>query len=375
MKKIFKIFSILIILDFIFTAILFKNTQYWINSNQDDIWWRTSSSDYHHKILPNINKMEKWGGVLKTKLITNSLGFRDKEIRLIKKDNKKQKRLLLIGDSFIEGSGLNYEDTVAGNLDVFLGEKYEILNSAVGSYSPSIYYKKTKFYLDKGYKFDKALIFLDLSDIMDELFIKFNDQGEILTAQVAKKQHIHKKLFYSLGRFLRDNTVLFRFFSILSDKTEITKNYLKLKYKASVELKKNFLNVKRDDVMFYKMTHIDRGFWTFNDEEFSKVQKGLKQSEIYLEKLFNLLKNNNIKSTLIVYPWPTQIYYGDNYHENYWRKFSNENEINFLSIYDVFLENEDLKNFIFENFIYGDIHWNIKGNKLVSKKIIESIEF
>ncbi|MDC0598033.1 hypothetical protein OAO44_01835 [Candidatus Pelagibacter sp.] len=122
------------------------------------------------------------------------------------------------------------------------------------------------------------------------------------------------------------------------------------------------------------MTHIDRGYWTFNQKTFEEVKKGLEQSEKYLKKLFDLLNQNNISSTLIVYPWPTQILYGDNFHNNYWLKFSKENNINFLSLYDAF-QGEDNRRFIFENFIYGDIHWNKIGTKLVFEEVVKNINF
>ena len=197
MKKFVLVIISVLAVDIIISNIVFKNTKYWENSTWEKKWWRVSSPIYHHKILSNIYKKEKWGGKIEKKLYTNSIGFRDKEIRQVEKVNLSKKRILLIGDSFIEGVGLNYENTVAGLLDEYLNDKYEVLNSAVGSYSPSIYYKKTKHYMDEGYKFDQAIIFLDMSDIFDELFIKFNSNGDILTFEETKKRSIHKKLFYT----------------------------------------------------------------------------------------------------------------------------------------------------------------------------------
>ena len=144
MNKI-KFFFFILLIDIIISNIIFKNTSYWEYSEWEKKWWRVSSPIYHHAILPNIDKVEKWGGKIEKRVITNSLGFFDKKIRIVKKIDKNKKRLLLIGDSFIEGSGLPYEDTVAGLLDKNLGEDFEILNSALGSYSPSIYYKKIKY--------------------------------------------------------------------------------------------------------------------------------------------------------------------------------------------------------------------------------------
>ena len=195
-----------------------------------------------------------------------------------------------------------------------------------------------------------------------------------MTETQTKNYSFFKKNFYSLGRFLRDNTIIFRFLNILSDRTELFKNYIKLKIKASNDLNKSFFNTDKDDVMFYRMTHIDRGFWTFNDEKYKKVESGIKQSEKYLLKLFDLLKENNIDSTLIIYPWPTQILYGDKYHENYWKNFSNKNKIKFLSVFDEF-QDTNKRDFIFENFIYGDIHWNKKGTKIVFNEVIKNINF
>lgn len=370
----FKIIILVLVIDVIFTNLIFKNTSFWLNQEWKKKWWRVSSPIYHHAILPNIDEIEKWGGSIEKRVITNSIGFFDKENRIVEKDNKSKKRLLLIGDSFIEGSGLPYESTVAGLLDSELNDEYEILNSALGSYSPSIYFKKIEYFINQGYKFDKALVFLDVSDIFDELFIKFDTNGNILTFEETKKTNNFKKYLYKLGRYLRDNTTTFRFFYILSDKTELFKNYLKLKIKTSKEINKNFFKTSRDEVMFYRMTHIDRGFWTYNSAKFQEVEIGLKQAEEYLIKLFKLFKKNNIESTLIIYPWPTQIFYGDKFHQNYWEDFSKKNNIQFLSLYEKFNSNKK-KQFIFENFIYGDIHWNKNGTKLVFEFLVDNIKF
>ena len=369
-----KFFFLILIFDFIVSNIFFKNTSYWNISEWEKKYWRIPSKIYHHAIMPNIDEVEKWGGQISKRVITNSIGFFDKEIRHVLKANPKKKRILLIGDSFIEGSGLNYEDTVAGLLDDHLGKNYEILNSALGSYSPSIYFHKTQHYLEQGYKFDQALVFLDVSDIYDELFIKFDKNGRILTYKETKKRGTLKRSFYLVGNFLRNNTITFRLLNVISDKSELIKNYIKLKIKTSKNLNKQFFKTNRDEVMYYRMTHVDRGYWTYDEKTFLEIKKGLVQSEKYLIKLFDLFQNNNISATLIVYPWPTQIAYGDNYHESYWKEFSSHNNINFLSMYKYFKSNDN-QNFIFDNFLYGDIHWNKNGTKIIFNNIIKNINF
>ena len=376
MKEFLKIFLIVLILDSILTGLFLKNTSFWKNEKWEDKSHRIISKVYHHDLKPNVEVYETWGGKLKRKIITNSIGFRDSSKKEIL-ENTEKTRILLIGDSFIEGSGYDYEHTFAGLLENELGNNYEILNSAVESYSPSIYFKKTDFFLSQGYVFDKALVFLDLSDIYDELFIKFDDNQNIISEIPKEKQTLERKIknkIYSLGWFLRDNTLTFRIMYLISDKTEEIKNYLKLKLKASKSLNKSFFSTSRDDAIFYRMTHIDRGFWTFNEDKYLEVSQGLAQSEKYLKKLFELLNQNKIDSYLIIYPWPAQIQYGDKKHSPFWEKFSKSNNINLINLYDIF-KSENNREFIFDNFIYGDIHWNKKGTLKVFNEIIKRINF
>ena len=376
MKEFLKIFLIVLILDSILTGLFLKNTSFWKNEKWEDKSHRIISKVYHHDLKPNVEVYETWGGKLKRKIITNSIGFRDSSKKEILKNTEKT-RILLIGDSFIEGSGYDYEHTFAGLLENELGNNYEILNSAVESYSPSIYFKKTDFFLSQGYVFDKALVFLDLSDIYDEMFIKFDDNQNIISEIPKEKQTLERKIknkIYSLGWFLRDNTLTFRIMYLISDKTEEIKNYLKLKLKASKSLNKSFFSTSRDDAIFYRMTHIDRGFWTFNEDKYLEVSQGLAQSEKYLKKLFELLNQNKIDSYLIIYPWPAQIQYGDKKHSPFWEKFSKSNNINLINLYDIF-KSENNRQFIFDNFIYGDIHWNKKGTLRVFNEIIKKIDF
>ena len=376
MKEFLKIFLIVLILDSILTSLFLKNTSFWKNEKWEDKSHRIISKVYHHDLKPNVEVYETWGGKLKRKIITNSIGFRDSSQKQILKNTDKT-RILLIGDSFIEGSGYDYEYTFSGLLENELGNNYEILNSAVESYSPSIYFKKTDYFLTQGYVFDKALVFLDLSDIYDELFIKFDDDQNIISEIPKEKQTLERKIknkIYSLGWFLRDNTLTFRIMYLISDKTEEIKNYLKLKLKASKSLNKSFFSTSRDDAIFYRMTHIDRGFWTFNEDKYLEVSQGLAQSEKYLKKLFELLNKNKIESYLIIYPWPAQIQYGDKKHSPFWENFSKSNNINLINLYDIF-KSENNREFIFNNFIYGDIHWNKNGTLKVFNEINKRINF
>ena len=368
LKIIFIIFAIYFVLDLSLTNLIFKKTQLWKSTDKVDHYWRIKSEIYHHDLMSNIDVIEHWQ-IFNLRLVTNSIGFRDFEKKKIEKVNKEQKRVLLLGDSFIEGSGYDYKYTIGGLIQNKLGDKFEVLNGAVGSYSPGIYYLKAKHYIDQGYKFDYALVFLDVSDIYDELFLDYSkDKSKIINYDNIKP--IHKRSFYKVGDFLTTNTLLFRCLLLLSDQTEVLKNYIKLKYKASKEFNKPFFKTTKEDTLFFRMLTIDRGYWTFNEKTYFKVKDGLKKSDYFLKNLYDLFEKNNIKSYLIIYPWPTQIYFGDNKHNNFWIKFSKDNKINLINLYDKF-KNDNARKSIFDNFINGDIHWNKKGTKLVFNEIIK----
>jgi virulence-associated protein VapD len=60
-----------------------------------------------------------------------------------------------------------YEETFVGRFAVaFL--QFEVLNAAVSSYAPSVYYAKTKYLLDSGFHLDEVTVYIDISDVQDE---------------------------------------------------------------------------------------------------------------------------------------------------------------------------------------------------------------
>lgn len=305
-------------------------------------------------------------GNLKKKLITNSLGFRDFTNKKVSKKSKK-KRLLLIGDSAIEGAGYDYEFTLGGLLQNHLINKYEVINSAISSYSPSIYFKKIEHFINEGYIFDKAIIFLDPSDIIDELFIRYDENDNILIDQ----KNVNKK---KITDFLINNFLIFRSFLRISDATENVKNFLKLKYKASKKYNKSFFKTTNVDTLFYRMTHVDRSAWTFDNKIFTDYKIGLNKSSKYLKKLTKLLENNKIEYDLVLYPHPSQIMYKDLYHEPFWADWANKNKVNLISMYPIFNQ-INKRQIILDTFIFGDLHWNKKGTKLVFEKLIEEVDF
>ena len=365
-------FIIFLAFDFIFTLLFFKQTILWNQIDQKFFKtkdWRIQSSLYHHDIAQNVNVEETWGH-LKYKLITNSIGFRDFTNKLVLKENFKKKRIYVNGDSFVEGVGYDYKDTVIGLLAKKLSNNYEILNSAVTSYSPSIYFRKTKHYINKGFIFDYCIIFLDVSDIADENFINEDENGHIYDLRQRDKETSFKGKVYKISRFYRDNFISGKFIALSREKIGKYKSKIKKRYLASKKFNLSFFKIGSDEINLYKSINIDRSSWTYN-EKYSKRWKnvGLSKSSKYLKKLILLLKQNDIKYYLVIYPNPGQIFSNkENIHENYWIEWAKNNNVQLINLYKLFT-GENKKQIIKRYFIPGDVHWNINGHELVYNEL------
>ena len=374
-KRIFIVFSLVVILDFIFVSIL-KQINFWDNFN-NNVYWRIKSDIYHHDILPNTNVYENWGN-LRYKLVTNSLGFRDFQNTSVKKVTLSKKRLILIGDSFTEGVGLEYKDSLAGQITNYLKKEkeYEVLNSGVGSYSPTNYYYKTKHFIEQGYEFDKAIVFLDVTDSIDELKYSYDDKDRLVLD--FKKLKYKKKNF---SKILENNFLSYKVLIKIRDKIGHFKKIIKNSYiedglGASKLFNKKFFDVSKEDRNLYAMIENEMSNWTSDNNELrynlTNTREGLNRGKKNLVRLFNLLKENEVEGVLVIYPHPAQIYYKDSFYQKLWTDFARENNINFLNTFPVFLNEDDSsENFILNNFIHGDIHWNSNGVEKIFNFLIE----
>lgn len=130
--------------------------------------YRVPSDIYHHDLRKRVDTDGVWGEA-RYRVRTNSLGFKDREVREVPLTSP-QRRVLLIGDSFTEGVGFEFSETFAGiAAESFAGRGVEVFNAAVVSYSPAIYYSKVRYLIEEvGLDLDAVVVFIDISDIADE---------------------------------------------------------------------------------------------------------------------------------------------------------------------------------------------------------------
>ncbi len=341
-------------IDFLLTKIVFKDYLYFeINEKRapKKQYWRVKHDYYHHGFLPNINETEKNIGFGEHQFITNSLGFKDKIVREIKK-KKTNHRIIFIGDSFTEGVLLNYEDTFVGIIDKKLEKKnIEVLNAGVGSYYPSIYYNKIDFLINKQkLEFDELFVFIDISDASDEFTKK------IKNSEIAYEKKLN--FFEHTVKFIKSNFVLtYTLLNIFYDYT-----------------KESYLKNQENFVKYSAEKNIFKAGWTFDKNVYQIYgDYAVKEMRINMLRLVELCNNQKIKMTIAVYPYFHQIYHNDfnSIHVEIWEKFSKENNLDFINLFPIFFKEnnsyEDNLETIKKFYIPFDIHFNKQGNELIAE--------
>jgi hypothetical protein len=149
----------------------------WKKPFQDLHPHRVRNEIYHHGILPN-QVSEDIYGPFRAPYFSNSLGFRDGKVRDVPMVSD-EPRILFIGDSFTEAGPIPWQKTFVGLVAEALSKKQiEVLNAGVASYCPEIMAAKIRYYLkDQGLRVDRVVVFIDISDVKDELFYRKDDAG------------------------------------------------------------------------------------------------------------------------------------------------------------------------------------------------------
>lgn len=352
---------------------------------------RIASSIYHHDFAKNM-QIEYVSKNIRYPFRTNSLGFRDASTRSVLARSKSQ-RILFIGDSFTEGVGVAFEDTFVGIIGNELGSKQiDVLNAAVASYSPTIYYRKVKYLIEEvKFGFDRLVVFLDISDIQDEAeFYYLDSQNRVRVtndirlwwAPITRRARNPKEdpPFKKLKETLKANSVVVCFGDLIKDSIEAQ---LSLKRKAeaqNAQVKPSF-----EDELFSRYGLKDfpnvtgklRALWTLDERVFASYGlKGLRRAKENMDRLVDLAEKNGIDITLVIYPWPDQIVNRDidSRQVRFWEAWTKERNVRFINLFPTFISEEEAEATIRKYFIPGDIHWSESGHRLIAESFLRNFE-
>ena len=311
---------------------------------------RIESRIYHHGFQPNAEGTIRWGKA-KYSAFTNSLGFLDARKREVPLHTEKY-RVVFIGDSFTEGVGYPYPQTFVGLLHSRFAD-IEILNAAAVSYSPIIYYRKMKHFIeDVGLTFDELVVCLDISDIWDENWYYLDSNTNQIRERPANRSlGYHPPFIRRIIRKVFDSTVL-----------------MKSLYDGLVSM-----GFFRGNPLTLEAT---KSLWTISKTYYEGYGRtGLEKSAQHLSELAHLLHDKGIHMTLMVYPWPDQIYFEDLHSRQvtYWQAWTAQQNVRFVNLFPHFIGQRPAREILDTYFIRDDIHWNEEGHRLVAKVLAQEL--
>ena len=369
LKKILIFIILFIAIDFIISLFLFNliflNLE---NIYKTDLENRVFNKDYKYTFKPNVEFKSRYNDFLYT-VKTNNFGFRDKDIKDVEIKNK---LIFFAGDSFLEGVGLDYENTLLGHLDKYNNHNNTYLNSGVGSYSPYIYKKKIISFLEnnRDLKLDRVVVLLDKSDPLDDksylsepnLFYK-NDNARTYKKNLSER-------FISLA-----------FLKILGSYLDEKRRDLKYRYIISKKYKTNFFKLNNKQIIAYKSIKGRRSLISYYDQSDkweNQTKKFLLFSFKHLKEIELFLFNKNIEFDVFLYPWPFELA-NNKVRKNYLNFINDINKkfnLNIHSCYDYFLKEDVLEqlDLIGNSFLYGDFHYNSQGYKILANCIKDKIK-
>ena len=381
-KKIYKYFLKILLIIFI-SFFLFLIIDYYFGKIFVDKYLQSIKNDpiyhkkqrvrhdfFHHTLAPNIDyKKTGWGPKI-YRLCTDEWGLKYK----CNTKSKNTYKLAIIGDSFVEGIGIPYEETFVGIIN--LKTTPEIANLGVSSYSPKIYYSKLKYFIDKGFKFNHVIIFIDVSDLIDDM----NSYVLLRDGKVRDKKLNKKIEWYINAKFPVLDQLIFKFTK--NNRYRATDTILTpLKIFTSNE------NLKIEDIkkIYDKKMNL-RAMWTYTNETKIKgydygIDQGIEEQIRTMDMIYDYLADKKIKLSIAVYPWPQTILYDVPYnkHVKIWEEFCKRRCVNFINHYPLFMninDSDEKKIEIIKKYYQlGDIHFNAEGNKLIAEDFLKKFKF
>ncbi len=343
------ILAITLALDFALTNTLFTEMRDAVSKAESENWYTyIDSPPYDHDLIANKNTKRAWGRIVYRWLVDNH-GFRTGPCAGTDADRDKP-AVFVIGDSFVEGMGADFEDSFPGLIACDAAKQGKAAwNLGVASYSPIIYHLKLRAAAEKlGLKPKSIYLFLDLSDIDDDANVY-----QVDASGTVSKTPVHDKPFikgtpFDLGKFVLNHFSIARLVYDL---------YLTSSFSYEASLGR------------------DRARWTFDKALFEKWGKrGLQIASANLDRVVALCREWDCKLTLVVYPWPDNIMAKDkdSIQVTYWRDWARERDVRFVDGFAPFLRDSPAT--ALEKYYFaGDVHFNKAGNRLVFETVKQAV--
>ena len=314
---------------------------------------RIRSPWFHHGLAPMRSAVQVWGSET-IPYYTNSLGLRDAAPREVPLRSS-GRRILVIGDSFTEGSGVRYEDSFVGILAAGLAPfGVEVLNAGVASYSGLCYQRKVRYLVDQaGLQVDEVVVFLDISDVYDSTTYTLDANGNVIKRRPLKRfEELIEAHTLLLGSATRMASLLYQ-----------QRAHWGL---AGVAGQESGAPAPPSRGIGHH-----HALWTIDDTLFEQYgRRGLENETRALDGLADFARAHGLTLTIAVYPWPDQIWHRDrdSRQVRHWRDWSRARAVRFANLFPELIPDTpdfDPAAAIRTFYIEGDVHWNRAGHAQV----------
>jgi hypothetical protein len=358
----------LLLVDFIFGRQLLRNIQTYIITNvttdieiQFDAGW--------YELKPNLASWAYWG-VNKYIVYTDNNGFRRKSTYT----EYKKGDVIFLGDSFTYGINGQWSDTFVGMYQNMTGRV--TINAGVSSYSPTAYiYNYNKALSSKLLKPNHIVVVgLDISDVQDEAGVWIDGADhprkrykvevapntEAVQANTGKYQITsHLPMTATIYRFVRSFFV-----------RPIVENNSSPNVKVFDQPRSAFTWEDWDKLNQFPAypDGAERGYAPLG------VRGGLDKIETKLKELIALVLKEQSRVYVLIYPWPAQLYHKDKFD---WSLYVRDmcRRIGCGGVIDVIPQFRTKvlvdKEWYRDYFIFGDVHFNKAGNKIVADELVK----
>ena len=250
----------------------------------------------------------------------------------------------------------------------------------VSSYSPKIYLSKIHYFIEKGMKFKHIVVFLDISDLIDDSnAYELKNNLRVINKKIGKKIENNFKLYFPMFDYL--------IFSITNNnryRVAIDSAFTRIQIFTDPNQTKD----KKIKEIYGKMNL--RSKWTYSKTNQIKgydlpIDVAINEQIKTMNQLYELLKKNNIKLSIVVYPWPQTILYDkrENLMKTTWENFCKNKCSNFINTFPLFMNDDDddddeksKKNLVIKKYYQlGDIHFNSEGHKIIAEDFLKKFKF
>ncbi len=349
-------FILTLIIDFFFGDKILKKFDIFFSKSQFyERLIRINHPIYHHTLRKNVQYSNNVSFIGAYELCTNNHGFKSK----CKEIENKNYEFAFIGDSFTEGTPIEYSDTFVGLFSNKTG--FKTANLGITSYSPKIYLSKINYLLEEGFKFDHVIIFIDISDFYDDTNFYSIDNNLVVTEKYSKEKNLKRR------KFLRKNFPLTNFYMFVIKK-----------YKFTEEKK---INTESNELPSFTNKVNLKAKWTYSKtDKITGYDIGIKEGHNIMInqmiKLHDILNKKNIKMSLAVYPWPHQLKFDkkNSLHVQIWKDYCKSRCENFINYFPYFFDKIDNTTFLdtYNTYYFkNDPHFNKEGHKVLANKLIE----